>query len=207
MGQVEKLTPEDQAKDIKNLGYWSKINRGKRGKKATCCPDKTHYAKGLCKKCYYKDKWNSDPVWKQRQSDLGRIRQQKSPARVRNLENIRTQRDKKLYNLQPGERKKIWEFQKGVDPISGDPLVPRANLDHDHKTGLIRGLLNPLTNKFLVDNAAKLKAMLAYIENPPAPAALGETVYGLMGLAKHKKKMRYGPKGDPYPHSRTPRGI
>lgn len=38
--------------------------------------------------------------------------------------------------------------------------------------------------------------MLAYIDNPPAPLALGEKVYGLMGQAKITKKIKvYGPNG------------
>lgn len=77
-----------------------------------------------------------------------------------------------------------------------------ANLDHCHKTGKLRGLLNPMTNKFLVDDEKKLMAMLAYIQNPPAPIALGETVFGLLGRAQHKKKMRYGPDGSATPQVR-----
>jgi hypothetical protein len=76
-------------------------------------------------------------------------------------------------------------------------------MDHCHKTGLIRGLLNPMTNKFLVDNEVTLRAMLAYILDPPAPHALGGKVFGLLGQAKHKRKMRYGPDGSPTPHPRT----
>lgn len=111
-------------------------------------------------------------------------------------------RDAKLYNLLPGERDKMRAFQNNTDPISGQPLVPSANLDHCHKTGKLRGLLNPLSNRFLVDNLVKLKAMQAYIEDPPAPHALGETVYGLIGKAQIKKKMLYGPSGSPTPQPR-----
>jgi Recombination endonuclease VII len=114
----------------------------------------------------------------------------------------RTSRDAELYNLLPGEREKVRAYQKGLDPISGMPLVPEANLDHDHHTGLVRGLLNPMTNRYLVDNEKKLIAMLLYIQHPPAPQALGETVYGILGQAKHKKKMRYGPDGSPMPQLR-----
>ena len=177
-------------------GYWSKLKRGTRGKKATCCPSKVHYAKGLCKKCYYKDKWENDPVWRAQQQSLSRVREAKRPARVRDISDVRDKQDRMLYNLLPGEREKIWAYQNGFDPISKMPLVPSANLDHDHKTGLVRGLLNPITNKFLCDSREKLLAMLAYIDNPPAPLALGEKVYGLMGQAKITKKIKvYGPNG------------
>lgn len=117
------------------------------------------------------------------------------------LTDPRNERDRLFYNLLPGERAKIREFQGNIDPITGAVLSPAAHMDHDHKTGLIRGLLNPMTNKFLIDNIAILKASIAYLENPPAPHALGSPIYGLIGKAMQKKKMLYGPDGrlDPLP--------
>lgn len=187
----------------KATGYWVSINRGKRGIKSTCCPDKAHYAHGMCKKCYYKSKWDNDPEWRARQQSLAKVREtERPPARTRNYDDLRVKTDAKFYNLLPGDREKIWAYQNGFDPISGMPLVASANLDHCHKTGLVRGLLNPITNKFLVDDVTKLEAMLKYLQNPPAPAALGERVFGLMGQAKHKKQMKYGPDGGPVPMPR-----
>src|SRR5947208_1290375 len=101
-----------------------------------------------------------------------------------------TQKDKRdavLYNLRPGERERIRAFQGGKDPITGKPLKPNANLDHDHETGLIRGLLNPMTNKKLVDNLWILHATVEYLYSPPAVEALGEKVYGLVGKAQRKR--------------------
>jgi Recombination endonuclease VII len=112
-------------------------------------------------------------------------------------------RDRLLYNLLPGEREKIARFQNYKDPITGYPLKARANLDHDHTSGLCRGLLNPLTNKRLVDDLTKLKKMETYLLNPPAVIALGEKVYGLIGRAKRKKTMLYGPAGTPLPQTRS----
>src|SRR5690242_3774001 len=89
-------------------------------------------------------------------------------------------RDAVLYNLRPGDRAKIAAHQGGRDPITGQVLKPNANCDHCHYTGLVRGLLNPMTNKRLVDNITVLKRTLEYLENPPAVAALGERVYGLI---------------------------
>jgi hypothetical protein len=104
-------------------------------------------------------------------------------------------RDRELYNLLPGERERMRKYQKGRDPITGQPLKPAAHCDHNHQTGAIRGLLNPLTNKRLIEDADLLTAMLKYLEDPPAPKALGEKVYGLLGRAKRKKVMKYGPLG------------
>jgi len=114
----------------------------------------------------------------------------------------RVERDRILYNLLPGDRARIREFQGDRDPITGAPLSVAAHCDHDHRTGLIRGLLNPLTNKFLIDDLAILEASIAYLRNPPAPLALGEAVYGLLGKAQIKKSMKYGPDGDKTPRPR-----
>jgi hypothetical protein len=129
----------------------------------------------------------------------------RSPKTVKDPAYYQDRRDALLYNLLPGERDILRQFQGNRDPISGHLLVAAANLDHDHKTGKVRGLLNPITNKFLVDDEQRLLAMLKYIQNPPAPLALGETVFGLIGQAKTKKKMLYGPHGTPNPQPRKPK--
>lgn len=119
----------------------------------------------------------------------------------------RAERDRLFYNLLPGERQRLREYQDEKDPITGEPLSEHAHVDHDHKTGLIRGLLNPMTNKFLIDKLDILRNSIAYLENPPAPRALGQAVYGLLGKAKKKKKMLYGPDGDPIPHHRVQAAV
>jgi hypothetical protein len=119
------------------------------------------------------------------------------------VENAGAKRDRILYNLLPGDRALIRAWQDDTDPITGEPLSAAANLDHDHKTGLIRGLLNPLTNKFLIDDIERLYRSIEYLKNPPAPQALGAPVYGILGKAKlDKKKKLYGPTGTLEPHAR-----
>lgn len=110
--------------------------------------------------------------------------------------------DALLYNLLPGEREKIRAYQGNKDPITGETLKPNANLDHDHHTGLNRGLLNPMNNKRLQDNTKILINTLKYLENPPAVAALGEAVYGLIGRAQKKRTMLYGPNRTKVPAPR-----
>jgi hypothetical protein len=127
---------------------------------------------------------------------------QQNPDRSKQRQQEMVYRDARLYNLLPGERQQLREFQNNRDPISGQPLRPNANLDHCHKTGLVRGLLNPLTNRFLIDDLDRLRKMEAYLLNPPAPLAFGEPVYGLLGKAQKKKVMKYGPTGASVPHPR-----
>lgn len=105
-----------------------------------------------------------------------------------------------VYNLFPDEYDKMLKAQGGVCAISlKPPTDTRLNVDHNHKTGLIRGVLNWQINKALGlfnDDPAMLRRAADYLENPPAIKALGEPVYGMIGRAmKSKKKRKYGPDG------------
>lgn len=68
-------------------------------------------------------------------------------------------------------------------------------LDHDHKTGLVRGLLCFMCNRMLGkfrDNDALLKAAARYVENPPAVDALGMkiiTATGRIGTKVRKERL------------------
>lgn len=100
-----------------------------------------------------------------------------------------------LYRLTPKEHEKILEYQGNVCAISKKPST-NYGTDHDHKTGLIRGRIDWRLNRGLAyfnDDPALLRAAADYLENPPATAALGAPRYGVIGKAKHKKKMVYGP--------------
>jgi len=120
-------------------------------------------------------------------------------------------RDAVLFNLLPGEREKMRAAQGGLDPLTLAPLSDRANCDHRHSDGLVRGLLNPITNKLLAaaerligpDVEAGIERLRCYLLKPPAPRALGEPVFGLLGQARVKGKMRYGPDGRRVPKDRT----
>lgn len=118
----------------------------------------------------------------------------------------KAERDRLFYNLKKGERARLRAFQGNRDPITGEPLSEHAHVDHDHRTGLIRGLLNPLTNKFLIDDIERLQASIDYLKHPPAVSLLGP-VYGLIGKAQKKKKMLYGPAGSPEPQPRPEAAV
>ena len=107
----------------------------------------------------------------------------------------RESRLKRFYNLQPGEYEKVFNFQGGVCAICKRPPKPGKNLhvDHDHKTGLTRGLLcwtdNSAVGKFK-DDAVKLAAALEYIIHPPVTQALGREVFGRTGRITNKRKKK-----------------
>jgi hypothetical protein len=111
--------------------------------------------------------------------------------------NTRKKRLWDLYRLTPEEYETILNFQKGVCAISGKPPKKvRLNVDHNHKTGQIRGLLTMSINKglgYFNDDPKLLRAAADYLENYPAVLALGKKVYGLIGQAKKKRIMIYGP--------------
>lgn len=91
----------------------------------------------------------------------------------------------------------VLKFQGGVCAGCGEsPRKTRLAVDHDHKTGRIRGLLCWLCNRaigILRDNSDTATRLGKYLAAPTYPAALGKETYGLIGKAKHKKVMVYGP--------------
>src|SRR6266568_1546397 len=109
------------------------------------------------------------------------------------LHNPRAKRLWDLYRLTEEQFDTVMAFQGGVCAISGRlPGATRLNIDHDHKTGELRGLLSPWVNKglsFFEDDPYLLRRAALYLENPPVRAALGHSVFGLIGRAQRKKKM------------------
>lgn len=105
-----------------------------------------------------------------------------------------------LFRLTAEDHKKILEFQKN-HPVYKLLLGTRLGTDHCHKSGLIRGHLEWRLNRAygLIEKAfphnlsAVLRALADFNDNPPATLALGEKRYGLIGQAKYKKVMKYGP--------------
>ena len=102
------------------------------------------------------------------------------------------------YRLTEAEYNAILRHQGGVCAGCGEP--PRGRclaVDHEHKTGRIRGLLCWHCNRAIGiarDMADALSRLGAYLKSPTAPAALGKETYGLIGRAKASKKVKvYGP--------------
>lgn len=106
-----------------------------------------------------------------------------------------------LYRITPVEQQQIEKFQK-EHPCFRHLLGGHMGTDHCHTTGLIRGRLDWRINKAygLLEKVATgkklstiLMALALYTDAPPAVEALGGPRYGLIGLAKVKKVMKYGP--------------
>lgn len=110
-------------------------------------------------------------------------------------ENERAWRLWNLYRLTPADYDRVLAHQNGACACCGYVGLKRLAVDHEHRTGLIRGLLCWSCNYCIgvsKDDAKKLRQMVIYLEQPPAVSALGRRVYGLLGRAKRKKVMVYG---------------
>lgn len=104
-----------------------------------------------------------------------------------------------LYRITLDEQRRIEAFQR-ASPSLRLLLGRNMGTDHCHRTGLIRGRLDwrinkayGLLEKVAPDNLSEvLRALADYHDYPPAVAAIGAR-FGLIGQAKVKKKMVYGP--------------
>jgi hypothetical protein len=113
----------------------------------------------------------------------------KSPA------DARAARLKRLYGLAPGEYETILAAQGGACAICLRPPRPGKNLhvDHRHADGLCRGLLDWGCNAAVAklrDDAGRAARAAAYLESPPATAALGREVYGRTGRVTTRRRRR-----------------
>ena len=97
-----------------------------------------------------------------------------------------------IFHLTENRWQMIWDFQKGLCAICHTPLK-KANTDHDHASGLVRGLLCARCNRALGrfrDDLALLQAAVAYLLSPPATVALGGPHYGMPGRVGTKKQRK-----------------
>ncbi len=107
---------------------------------------------------------------------------------------------KKLFHLTPEEYNKImtWQVQNCIYRLL---LGKRNSLDHNHASGEVRGFLEWRLNRAygMIERAFPktvslvLRALAEFHDNPPARFALGKNTYGIIGQARYKKKMLFGP--------------
>ena len=101
------------------------------------------------------------------------------------------------FNLTAEDYDAIIAEQGGGCAICGredaDATGASLPVDHDHKTGLVRGALCTYHNRLLTPAVQKWMAAYAhYLADPPATRALGREVFGVKGPAvKHRRGHRY----------------
>lgn len=102
---------------------------------------------------------------------------------------------KQQHNLSLEEWEIMFDFQDGSCAICRRPWEEgqrRLNVDHDHKTGLIRGLLCWSCNMRLAERitANWLVDAYSYLDSPPAIEALGEERYGRRGRVSRLRRKK-----------------
>ena len=155
--------------------------------KPTTCGHTPYCAKGLCRNCYQREAYvrrRKNPEYVERQ----RIHQREAYARkCQNPEYVeqRRIRDRKRKRVRPpdyNEKRKLKTFgltlqdyqqmldaQNGVCAICGKkPGKRKLSVDHDHKTGIIRGLLCFRCNfglGWFQDDLKQFRAIAAHLES------------------------------------------
>lgn len=110
------------------------------------------------------------------------------PAQFASAENVceacRTSKDRaghlrRTYDLEPEEYERLLRAQDGRCAIcQSTPKKRPLMVDHEHRTGRIRGLLCFWCNHRLLGGARErtdvLRRAIEYLEDPPAPGVLGD---------------------------------
>jgi hypothetical protein len=105
----------------------------------------------------------------------------------------------KVYNLTPEQFDQIVEHQGGLCPITKRPLFPDSgtqliHVDHDHSTGIVRGVVTAYANTRLIGRLRDWRTaqnLADYLRDPPATKALGAPVVA-PGRPKKKRKKSGG---------------
>lgn len=93
-------------------------------------------------------------------------------------------RIEQTYGITADQYAQLLEYQGGGDAVTGQkPHAKRLAVDHDHRTGKVRGLLTKHTNYYVIgwlekfdDPEAILDALREYLRNPPASRLWGDAV-------------------------------
>lgn len=163
--------------------YQEKFNP--KAKRATCHTGRLAHAKGLCRSCYDRSLKNDRPDYAERQAENSRKwhdlnkdrvkttqREYVSQGRVKTRLRVRD-REARLaaFGLTLEDEIRLLTQQNNRCPICGTKPKRQFDIDHNHETGLFRGLICHRCNKGL--------------------GLLGDTVEGVQNalnyLLKHEK--------------------
>lgn len=121
-----------------------------------CHPDRKHAGNGLCKQCYDRE--------------YSRANRQRLNAKAykwakTHPERIKVVKRRYLYGIEPEEVQAISNAQDGLCKICRK--APGTNLDHNHETGQVRGLLCGDCNRALGlfrDDIQRLEGAIFYLK-------------------------------------------
>ncbi|MFE3579114.1 endonuclease domain-containing protein [Streptomyces vinaceus] len=86
------------------------------------------------------------------------------------------------YGLKPGEYDELFRLQGGVCAICRQARTTRLDVDHCHKTGVVRGLCCARCNRQLLakglrDDPVIARSAAEYLEDPPAVRLIGQRFF------------------------------
>lgn len=100
----------------------------------------------------------------------------------------------KTYGLEPGDYDTLFDAQDGACAICGGRRRQRLSVDHDHRDGVVRGLLCRLCNSRLLtaarDDPDILRAAANYLEDPPAVRIIGRRYASEEANNNHRRRRR-----------------
>jgi len=132
---------------------------------AICHPERPMQAKGLCPSCYNKQMKETDPSYAERQRENSRKWSKDNPKLK--AEYDRDYHLRTTYGITMDDYKELFDAQNGLCAICNKPPVNGRNLDvdHDHETNEVRGLLCTSCNRVCgyLDNKDWLDTALKYL--------------------------------------------
>lgn len=154
-------------------------------RKPYCHPDLPYYAKGMCRNCYEKDLRKRNPEFTERQKEnteqwvrnhkrwkTDDDRKYQSKPESKDRKSLRNRlRTLKTFGLSIEDEEALIKLQNNKCAICGGERDRKwFDIDHDHETGQVRGLLCSKCNKgigLLGDCIEGLERALNYLKNPP----------------------------------------
>lgn len=138
-------------------------------KEVTCHPGRKHRARGLCTSCYEKQLRKEHP---------GRLAAYNKQRREKNPDWKRKSHLLGKYGITESEYQRLAEEQGGQCLLCGfTPTKRHLDVDHDHTTGEVRGLLcNPCNRALgrLGDSEQGLQRILSYVRGYSITPAYSE---------------------------------
>lgn len=126
---------------------------------SVCHPDRADFGKGLCQRCYSKQ-WLANNPKAKAQARIRYLRRDKRVDKDRDLQ--------RYYGITLAEFEDRARRQEGRCIVCNRlPDWGTLNVDHDHETGKIRGLLCGRCNRSLglvADNPDTLRRLAVYLE-------------------------------------------
>ena len=124
---------------------------------AKCHTERPAFAKGLCRKCYDAEYYAAN---KEAVKRKGRAWANRNPNKMRNA------KIKNLYGIDNEIYAARFKAQDGACKICGESKTTILHIDHNHKTGQVRGLLCGNCNRGLglfKEDIKRLETAIRYL--------------------------------------------